>query len=195
MNSEEAELFVRLEEAHPEIRIGICLQNRLNESVEPLKEIIESGEYGQVVGNEGIVPGTVRLSITARSPGEEDGIRRGGGCMINQSVHTLDLLYYLGGDIKGLNASVSQILDYGIEVEDTVTARLDYVSGAKGLFLPPMPIIRMKRFRSPSSWNAASSGLKKIFCIRSCRRAGERSWLRTGNFREPTSITAPAMEN
>ena len=54
--------------------------------------------------------------------------------MINQSVHTLDLLYYLGGDIKGLNASVSQILDYGIEVEDTVTARLDYVSGAKGLF-------------------------------------------------------------
>ena len=54
--------------------------------------------------------------------------------MINQSVHTLDLLYYLGGDIKGLNASVSQSLDYGIEVEDTVTARLDYVSGAKGLF-------------------------------------------------------------
>ena len=36
--------------------------------------------------------------------------------------------------MKGLKASVSQILDYGIEVEDTVTARLDYANGARGLF-------------------------------------------------------------
>ena len=32
----------------------------------------------------------------------------GGGCMINQSVHTLDLLYFLGGDIASLKASVTQ---------------------------------------------------------------------------------------
>ena len=54
--------------------------------------------------------------------------------MINQSVHTLDLLYFLGGTIKGVHASVSQLLDYGIEVEDTVTARLEYENGARGLF-------------------------------------------------------------
>ncbi|WP_373238125.1 Gfo/Idh/MocA family protein [Hungatella hathewayi] len=134
LNSEEAELFVRLEEAHPEIRIGICLQNRLNESVELLKEIIESGEYGQVVGTRGIVPWYRPAEYYSAKPWRGRWDTAGGGCMINQSVHTLDLLYYLGGDIKGLNASVSQILDYGIEVEDTVTARLDYVSGAKGLF-------------------------------------------------------------
>ena len=54
--------------------------------------------------------------------------------MINQSVHTLDLLYYLAGPISRLKASVSQVLDYGIEVEDTVTASLEFENGAHGLF-------------------------------------------------------------
>ena len=55
--------------------------------------------------------------------------------MINQSVHTLDLLYYLAGPITGLKATVAQILDYGIEVEDTVAARLTFANGASGLFM------------------------------------------------------------
>ena len=55
--------------------------------------------------------------------------------MINQSVHTLDLLYHLGGPIAELKASVSPILDYGIEVEDTVAASLTYANGAHGLFM------------------------------------------------------------
>lgn len=54
--------------------------------------------------------------------------------MINQSVHTLDLLYYLAGPVRRLKASVSQVLDYGIEVEDTVTASLEFENGAHGLF-------------------------------------------------------------
>lgn len=134
LNTEEAERFVRLEEAHPEVRITICLQNRLNESVELLKKLIESGEYGQVVGTRGIVPWYRPAEYYRVKPWRGSWITAGGGCMINQSVHTLDLLYYLGGNMKGLKASVSQILDYGIEVEDTVTARLDYANGAKGLF-------------------------------------------------------------
>jgi predicted dehydrogenase len=58
----------------------------------------------------------------------------GGGCMINQSVHTLDLLYYLCGDIDAIHGSVNQLADYGIEVEDTVAARLHFANGANGVF-------------------------------------------------------------
>ena len=54
--------------------------------------------------------------------------------MINQSLHTLDLLYFLGGDIKKLHAVVGQTNDYGIEVEGDVVARLEYANGARGLF-------------------------------------------------------------
>ena len=54
--------------------------------------------------------------------------------MINQSLHTLDLLYFLGGKIDRLHAVVGQTNDYGIEVEGDVVARLEYANGARGLF-------------------------------------------------------------
>ena len=40
LNSQEAELFCALEKAHPEVKIGVCLQNRMNETTEELKRII-----------------------------------------------------------------------------------------------------------------------------------------------------------
>ena len=56
MNAPEAAKFTELEAAHPDVKMCICLQNRLNESVEALKAAIDSGEYGKVVGTKGIVP-------------------------------------------------------------------------------------------------------------------------------------------
>src|SRR5699024_12337172 len=51
---------------------------------------------------------------------------------LHDALPILDLLYYLAGPIKRLKASVSQVLDYGIEVEDTVTASLEFENGAHG---------------------------------------------------------------
>ncbi len=117
------------------MHIGICLQNRLNDLVEMLKSIIESGEYGRVLGTKGIVPWARPKQYYDCKPWRGKWETAGGGCMINQSVHTLDLLYFLGGPVKSLRASVSQLLDYGIEVEDTVAAQLTYADGGKGLFM------------------------------------------------------------
>lgn len=135
LNTAQAEEFVAFEEEHPELHIGICLQNRLNESVEMLKDIIESGTYGEVTATKGLVPWARSKSYYDVKPWRGRWETAGGGCMINQSVHTLDLLYYLGGNIENVKASVLQLLDYDIEVEDTVSARLSYANGAKGLFM------------------------------------------------------------
>ena len=43
LNVAQAEEFAALEAAHPEVKIGICLQNRMNETTEALKAIIDSG--------------------------------------------------------------------------------------------------------------------------------------------------------
>lgn len=135
LNTKQAEEFAAFEAKHPEIHIGICLQNRFNESVEKLKEMIDSGAYGKVTGLKGIVPWARQKSYYDVKPWRGTMQYAGGGCMINQAVHTLDLLYYLGGTIRNVQASVSQILDYGIEVEDTVSARLEFENGANGLFM------------------------------------------------------------
>lgn len=135
LNTEQAKEFAELEAEHPELHLGICLQNRLNESVEMLKNIIESGEYGKVLGTRGLVPWARPKQYYDCKPWRGRWETAGGGCMINQSVHTLDLLYFLGGPVRSLRASVSQLLDYGIEVEDTVAAQLVYENGARGLFM------------------------------------------------------------
>lgn len=135
LNAQQGREFVEFEAAHPNVRIGICLQNRLNESVEMLKELIDSGRYGKVTGAKGIVPWARPKSYYDVKPWRGKWETAGGGCMINQSVHTLDLLYFLCGPICSLRATVGQVLDYGIEVEDSVTASLDFANGARGLFV------------------------------------------------------------
>lgn len=134
LNQAQAAEYVQLEKDHPELQIGICLQNRLNETTEKLKELIESGKYGKVTGIRGVVPWARPKEYYEVKPWRGKWKTAGGGCMINQSVHTLDLLYYLAGPVRRLKASVSQVLDYGIEVEDTVTVSLEFENGAHGLF-------------------------------------------------------------
>ena len=134
MTPEEAEQFAAMEAAHPELKIGICLQNRLNETTETLKALLESGEYGKITGCRGFVPWQRVKGYYEEQPWRGQMQYAGGGCMINQSVHTLDLLYYLCGDIARLHATVNQLLEYGIEVEDTVVARLEFANGANGVF-------------------------------------------------------------
>lgn len=135
LNYEQALAFADFEAAHPEIHMGICLQNRYNESVEALKEIIESGTYGAIKETKGVVHWFRGKNYYEEAPWRGKMETAGGGCMINQAVHTLDLLYYLGGEISDLRAIVGQLLDYDIEVEDTVAARLHYANGAHGMFL------------------------------------------------------------
>ncbi len=134
LNAQEAQRFVEFEQENPDIHIGICLQNRRNRTVECLKELIESGQYGRITGCRGLVLWARPKSYYEESPWRGKWETAGGGCMINQSVHTLDLLYYLCGNVHSLKSSVSQLLEYGIEVEDTVAARLVFADHAQGLF-------------------------------------------------------------
>lgn len=134
LNSAEAEKFAALEKAHPEVKIGVCLQNRMNETTEELKKIIDSGKYGKVIGARGFVPWHRGKDYYDAQPWRGTWKYAGGGSMINQSLHTLDLLYFLCGDIKKLHAVVGQTNEYGVEIEGDVIARLEYANGANGLF-------------------------------------------------------------
>lgn len=57
----------------------------------------------------------------------------GGGALMNQGIHTIDLLLYLMGDVKRLTASTACLTHEGIEVEDTAVVLLEFVNGAKGI--------------------------------------------------------------
>lgn len=134
LNIAQAEEFAALEAGHPEVKIGICLQNRLNETTVELKRRIDSGEYGKITGIRGFVPWYRAPEYYSVKPWRGTWEFAGGGSMINQSLHTLDLLYYLAGDVEKIHAVVGQLNDYGIEVEGDIVARMEFANGARGLF-------------------------------------------------------------
>jgi UDP-N-acetyl-2-amino-2-deoxyglucuronate dehydrogenase len=134
LNTEEGQALVKLEEDHSDVKIGVCLQNRYNESFEMLQEILKSGEYGKVTGVKGLVSWFRPKAYYDVKPWRGKMEFAGGGSMINQSLHTLDLIQLVGGKIESIKGSVDQLLDYGIEVEDTASAHILFQNGARGLF-------------------------------------------------------------
>ncbi|WP_053362241.1 Gfo/Idh/MocA family oxidoreductase [Bacillus sp. FJAT-27251] len=134
LNAEEALELVKLEENHSDIKIGVCHQNRYNETFETLQELAASGEYGNLVGVKGLVAWHRPKAYYDVKPWRGKMATAGGGVMINQALHTLDLIQLLGGEIDSLRGSIDQLLDYGIEVEDTATAHFTFKNGATGLF-------------------------------------------------------------
>ncbi len=57
----------------------------------------------------------------------------GGGALMNQSIHTIDLLYHLAGDVVSVRAFADRISHKRIEVEDIAVAILRFKSGALGV--------------------------------------------------------------
>ena len=138
---------------HTEGSDQVCLvfQNRLNPCAKMLKSIAKEGTLGKVICAKGII--TWIRSKEYYLSGEWRGkwATEGGGVMINQAVHTLDMLSYVVGDIQSVKAMMSNFsLNDTIEVEDTASAFFRFANGATGIFFAtnayqtnPMPDIEV----------------------------------------------------
>jgi predicted dehydrogenase len=134
MNFKEGEEYCKLEKKH-NVKICLCLQNRLNTTTETLYAVLRQGEYGKVLGIRGSVAWYRKKEYYEASPWRGIMAESGGGCMINQAIHTMDLMqYFVGSPISTIKGTIGQVLDYGIEVEDTATGRITFQNGAMGLF-------------------------------------------------------------
>lgn len=133
-NIQQAEDFVKLEETNNHVKVGVCFQNRYNKTFQTLQKNVINGEYGKLFGVKGIVSWYRPKSYYDAKPWRGILKRSGGGVMINQAIHTLDLMQLLCGKIANIRGAISNLLDYGYEVEDTATARITFENGATGLF-------------------------------------------------------------
>ncbi len=116
------------------VRVGICFQNRYNGSTRALKALLDSGEAGEVLGSRGFVTWRRDAPYYTESGWRGALSTEGGGALINQAIHTLDLMAYFLGPGQVLGASLSNRHLKGIiEVEDTLEAALDF-GDARGLF-------------------------------------------------------------
>ncbi len=131
MTKAELDALLSLENAD---KICVVFQNRLNPSVVKLKAILEKGDLGKLITAKGILTWHRDLSYYKSAAWRGKLDTEGGGVLINQAIHTLDLMSYLGGNIASVKASAQNFTLPELEVEDTVTALLEFENGARGLF-------------------------------------------------------------
>ena len=115
---------------------GIMYNQRTNPVYRKLREMIQSGQLGHIKRAAWIITDWYRSqayhdSGTWRSAWKTEG----GGTLINQNPHQLDLWQWLFGMPSRIMSHVSFGKYYNIEVEDDVTAFMEYDNGMTGLYV------------------------------------------------------------
>ena len=131
MNGEQLRQMQKLEDQY-QVKLAICFQNRLNPTFVKLQEMIGSGEYGKLLGIKAVAIWSRDMNYYQASPWRASMAQAGGGCMINQAIHTLDQMQLLGGPIKNITGQISNLLHHEIEVEDTAVAHIEFENGVAG---------------------------------------------------------------
>lgn len=112
--------------------VSVISQNRYARSIQMTKKALDDGLLGKLVCAD--IYMKYHRSQEYYDTGSWRGTKRidGGGALMNQGIHGVDLLLYLAGGIKSVYA-VSKTLVRSIEVEDTLSAVMEYENGATGV--------------------------------------------------------------
>ena len=111
--------------------LGGVFQNRFNEAMGPLREAIRTERFGKITFAGVYVPWWREESYYQGS-WHGNWKLDGGGALINQSIHTIDMLCDLMPPVESVQAYADH-LAHDIEAEDTAVAALRFTNGALGL--------------------------------------------------------------
>ena len=115
-------------------KIAVCFQNRYNTTSQALHRLLTSGELGTVRAAAASVLWHRTGDYYADRPWRGSWAGGGGGVLMNQAIHTVDLLQWLMGDVTSVSGHAStRVLGDVIEVEDTAEFVLEHAAGARSL--------------------------------------------------------------
>ena len=114
------------------VMLSSVAQSRFTSGVRKAKQAIEDGYLGKMVCADVYMKFNRTQEYYNTGGWRGTKAMDGGGALMNQGIHGVDLLLYLAGDVKSVYA-VSKTLARQIEVEDTLSAVLEFKSGATGV--------------------------------------------------------------
>lgn len=118
------------------LKFGMMFQNRNAPVYKKVKNILDSGEFGEIRGVTWIVTNWYRSQAYYDSGSwRATWAGEGGGVLLNQCPHNLDLIQWLCGMPESIYAKCSVGQWHDIEVEDDVSAIFKYKNGALGTFI------------------------------------------------------------
>ena len=132
----DAERLLAAHQRHPQPVFAAMFQLRTEPRYLKIRRLIQGGELGSLVRVSWIITDWFRTEVYYASGGWRATWKgEGGGVLLNQCPHNLDILQWL----CGMPARVRGFCQLGryhhIEVEDNVTAYLEWASGATGVFI------------------------------------------------------------
>ena len=121
---------------HPQVVFGLMFNQRTNPIYRKMRELVQSGKYGQIRRTNWLITNWYRSQIYYDSGDwRATWSGEGGGVLQNQCPHQLDLWQW----ICGMPVKVQAHMHFGkwhdIEVEDDVTTYVEYADGATGVFV------------------------------------------------------------
>ncbi len=123
-------------EKHPELVFAIMFNQRTNCLYRKMREIVKSGEMGEIKRVNWLITNWYRSqSYYDSGAWRATWSGEGGGVLLNQCPHNLDLWQWICGMPKNVRAFMHFGQWHDIEVEDDVTCYAEYENGATGVFI------------------------------------------------------------
>lgn len=118
------------------VKMSAIFQSRTTPLNKRIKDAIDDGRMGKIIGVHGILPWFREQSYYQGTHGSWKGTwdMDGGGSLMNQGVHTVDLMQWLGGRVKSVFGAYG-VFTHEIGAEDKTVAVLKYENGALGTLM------------------------------------------------------------
>jgi len=116
------------------VKLAVIFQDRLKPNIQRLKHWLDRGLLGKPLLVDARVKWYRPPDYYSNSNWRGTFALDGGGALINQAIHTVDLLLYLLGDVARVQARTATVL-HKIEAEDSAVATLEFANGAVGTLL------------------------------------------------------------
>ncbi len=114
------------------VLVGVVSQLRFSRAVKAMKDAIQDNLLGRIVSADLYMKYFRSQQYYDQNPWRGTWAMDGGGALMNQGIHGIDLLRYIMGPLKSISAHAATLTRH-IEVEDTLAAVVEYENGALGV--------------------------------------------------------------
>ncbi len=115
------------------VKLGVTFQSRFHQASQLFKAAIDDGRFGTITLGDAYVKWFRSQQYYDSGAWRGTWALDGGGALMNQAIHSVDLLLWLMGDVDEISGRIATMTHERIEVEDVAVATLKFKSGALGV--------------------------------------------------------------
>ncbi len=123
------------------ISLAVIYQNRYLPDVQKMHEIVQQGTLGKIIMASAYIKWFRTQEYYDADEWRGTFALEGGGVLINQAIHTIDLLQWIAGKIKTVMGYIRTATHQNIEGEDNAVAAFEFKTGAVGVLEASTSII------------------------------------------------------